>query len=281
MVRCRVKCRIIQADLPYDSDTQSSRLQEVLNTCLEVETGLEASAHECLLLTWWFLLYFSAQLGSFIMSLSCSILLKRQCCIPLHLSTLPVIGRYKHAASFSRPLFQCFSPLAETRVYGSTDQSLQGLWYFGDVLIINELLQPQICDSDNDKLLNDQELNDFQVPFPSYCRPGPLLWWEVRYGVLVLPSNLKLWLMSSLLCKGVWSLVWWQGDSPWKVWASTSVQPVTGIACAYRVFVPEQAVHTERKTWDHMENCEAVWLFQLSPTQRRISSAYVSGKFSV
>ena len=51
MVRCRVKCRIIQADLPYDSDTQSSRLQEVLNTCLEVETGLEASAHECLLLT--------------------------------------------------------------------------------------------------------------------------------------------------------------------------------------------------------------------------------------
>ena len=33
----------VQADLPYDSDAQSSHLQEVLNTCLEVETGLEAS----------------------------------------------------------------------------------------------------------------------------------------------------------------------------------------------------------------------------------------------
>ena len=33
----------LQADLPYDSDTQSSHLQEILNTNLEVETGLEAS----------------------------------------------------------------------------------------------------------------------------------------------------------------------------------------------------------------------------------------------
>lgn len=31
----------VQADLPYDSEAQSTRLQEVLNTCLEVETGLE------------------------------------------------------------------------------------------------------------------------------------------------------------------------------------------------------------------------------------------------
>lgn len=34
----------VQADLPYDSDVQSSHLQEVLNTSLEVETGLEASS---------------------------------------------------------------------------------------------------------------------------------------------------------------------------------------------------------------------------------------------
>ncbi len=40
---CVCVCVYMQADLPYDSDTQSSRLQEVLNTCLEVETGLEVS----------------------------------------------------------------------------------------------------------------------------------------------------------------------------------------------------------------------------------------------
>ena len=33
-----------QADLAYDSVNQSSRLQEILNTCLEVESGLEASS---------------------------------------------------------------------------------------------------------------------------------------------------------------------------------------------------------------------------------------------
>lgn len=36
-------CVYVQADLQYDSEAQSSHLQEVLNTCLEVETGLEAS----------------------------------------------------------------------------------------------------------------------------------------------------------------------------------------------------------------------------------------------
>lgn len=35
-----------KADLPYDSEAQSTRLQEILNTCLEVETGLECSAKE-------------------------------------------------------------------------------------------------------------------------------------------------------------------------------------------------------------------------------------------
>lgn len=35
----------VQADLSYDSEAQSTRLQELLNTCLEVETGLEVRPH--------------------------------------------------------------------------------------------------------------------------------------------------------------------------------------------------------------------------------------------
>lgn len=64
----------------------------------------------------------------------------------------------------------CFhSAPAEARVYRSTWESLQGgltlLWVHKATPDISVYVSPplQICDADNDGLLNDQELNNFQV----------------------------------------------------------------------------------------------------------------------
>ena len=61
-------------------------------------------------------------------------------------------------------------------------------------------------------------------------------------------------------------------------WSSSVTEHTVCMYVVYvcRVFVSEQAVHTERTTWDHMENCAAVRLFQLLTTEGRVPPACVS-----
>ena len=50
LVRCLFVCACVQADLEYNEELQSTRLHEILNTSVEVETGLEVQGHHTMLL---------------------------------------------------------------------------------------------------------------------------------------------------------------------------------------------------------------------------------------
>lgn len=111
----------LQADLPYDSEAQSTRLQEILNTCLEVETGLEVCCKvQAIIIV--SVIINSAQLRSSIMCQSCSILLRKQSYTQQLLSTLQTDKWVASEHSTTR-FFVFFFP-AQARLCGSTHKGV-------------------------------------------------------------------------------------------------------------------------------------------------------------
>lgn len=105
-----------KADLPFDTESQSQRLQEILNTCMEVETGIECSAKD------------------------------------LHNVSELFYFAQKAVLHPTAPLY---SP-NDRQLKPECVEALERIF--------------KICDGDNDGILNDQELNDFQIR----CFDAPL-----------------------------------------------------------------------------------------------------------